>query len=99
MADIQFKTKVKTAYNADDTVAFRFIDIPKITRNHCDMAKFRNSRKYGHYANSDLFPAMLGGIMAELGLREWVKVGELPDCVSIDTSGFLAVVSINVPME
>lgn len=99
MGDIQFKAKVKTAYNVDDTIAFQFIPIPKITRNHCDMAKFRQSRKYGHYANSDLFPAMLGRIMGELGLREWVKLGELPDCVSIDTSGFLAVVSISVPME
>jgi hypothetical protein len=95
---IEFKGKVRTVYNVDDTVAYRFISVPKIARNHCNMQAFRVSRKFGSYANSDLFLGMMRGELESRGIRDRIKLDSLPDGVTVDESGFLAVVTIHVDM-
>ena len=97
MATIKFKAKIRDVYNVDDSLAFRTIAVPTLRRTHCDMAAFRSHPKYGSYANSDLFPAMLERLARDrLGVRDWsrdVRLDRLPQGVTVNESGFLAVVS------
>ena len=94
---IRFRAKVQTVYNVDDTPAYQYIPVPEFKRSHVDMNAARRHPKYGSYANSDFFPGMLATIRSQLlnsslGLR----LDRLPENVTIDTSGFLANVCIEV---
>lgn len=93
-ATIQFKAKVQTVYNMDDTVAWQFVKVPKLTRSHCDMPSFRSHPKFGGLANSDLFPNLISGQLKLHNIKEDIRLDRIPECVTIDTSGFLAVVTI-----
>jgi len=97
MAQIQFRGKIEIIYNFDDTPAYSRIKIPKLERKHCDMHAFRMHRKYGSYANSDLFPSMLARIKTDtFNGKEYLRLDQVPECVTVDSSGFLAVVSFEV---
>ena len=58
------------------------------------MADFRRHPKYGSYANSDLFPSILSRRAKELGVGEYIKLDSVPAGVTVDTTGFLALVTI-----
>jgi len=103
MFTLTFRTKVQRPTYADGTPARPYVTLPSPERRHVDdMHNARMSRKYGPYANSDLFPGMLRRIVASVAK----PVGEtsfrlhldepLPPGVTVDTGGFLAVVSIAV---
>lgn len=94
MAQIQFRAKVQTVYNVDDTVAWRYIQVPTLTRKHCDMSAFRSHPKFGGLANSDLFPNILAKIRREV-LGETIRLDKIRDGVTVDESGFLAVVTFD----
>jgi hypothetical protein len=101
MATIKFKAKIREAWNADgESVAWRYVDVPKLTRSHCDMEAFRRHPKYGGLANSALFPNVLSRIERDaLGVRDYsrlLRLDRLPQGVTVDESGFLAVVSFEV---
>ena len=90
---IKFKAKIRTIRWADGgDIAYECIDVPKLSARHCDMAAFRANPKYSAYANSDLFGSVLSNIRDRLGRR--VRLDSVPDGVSVDTSGFLAEVTI-----
>lgn len=96
MARIQFKGKIETVYNMDDTIAYRLIRVPTFARAHCDMNAFRRHPKYGSYANSDLFPAFLSRIRKDTFPRvDYFRLDQTPEGVTVDTSGFLAVVTLD----
>ena len=97
MPNITFRAKVEKIYNMDDTLAFERIKVPSITRSHCDMAGFRNHKKIGAYANSDLFKNLISTAIRDLGVSDYVRLDKAPPSVAIDTSGFLAKVTITVP--
>lgn len=96
MAQIQFKGKIQTVYNMDDSVAYKYIQIPQVDRKHCDMNAFRSHAKYGAYANSDLFKGMLRRIRQETFGKDILRLDAIPPGVNVDTSGFLAVVTFDV---
>lgn len=98
MARITFKAKPRDIWNATgETVEFRTIPVPVLKRSHCDMAAFRCHKKYGGFANSDLFPAMLARIRRDIaGPYGELRLDRLPAGVSVDLSGFLATVTIDV---
>lgn len=97
MATIQFKRKTEKVYNMDDSIAYEGFKIPRIRKMHCDMNAFRSHAKYGSYANSDMFEGMIARKMKELFPSGYIKLSdELPENVKINTSGFLAVVTIEV---
>lgn len=98
MAQIQFKGKVRTAHFTDKTKNYDYIQIPEFDRKHCDMNAFRQHPKYGSYANSDLFKAMLSRIRRQVfgSLTTQLKLNAIPPGVKVDTSGFLAVVTFEV---
>lgn len=98
MATITFRAKVETIYsfsNGVTTVAYRRIKVPTLTRSHCEMSEFRSHPQYGGLANSDLFANVLATIKTKQ-LGEYLRLDRIPDNVSIDESGFLAIVKINV---
>jgi hypothetical protein len=95
-ATIKFKGKVKRVSYSDGS-GYDYIQISEFDRKHCDMNAFRSHAKYGSYANSDLFKGMLRRIRTEkFGNSLLLKLNEIPDGVSVDVSGFLAVVTITV---
>jgi hypothetical protein len=102
MAQIQFKAKVKTMEimgDTDNSLAYEYIQIPKLTSKHCDMQAFRTHKnhRYSGFANSNMFPGILAGIKKEVfGNTDTLKIDKIPENVTIDTSGFLAIVSIEV---
>jgi len=96
MPSITFKAKVQTVYNMDDTVAWQFVKVPKITRSHCDMNAFRNHPKFGSYANSDLFQNLINRQLKLACVGENIRLDKIPDGVEIDMTGFLAEVTINI---
>lgn len=96
MPNIEFKAKVNRVYNHDDTLAWRYVKVPAITRSHCDMPAFRSHTRFGGLANSDLFPAILKRALAALAVKETIRLDQVPAGVTIDESGFLARVTIAV---
>lgn len=97
MARITFKAKSKPCSNVDGSDVHEYINIPKLTRSHCDMAAFRQHSKYGGYANSDMFIGMLSHIRGEVfGNRATLRLDRIPAGVQVDISGFLIVVSFDV---
>ncbi len=93
MATIKFKAKVQTVFNMDDTVAYHYIQVPEFDRKHCDMQAFRQHPKYGGLANSDLFKGALAKIRREKFGGNPLRLDNIPAGVSVDTTGFLAVVT------
>ena len=97
MATIQFKTKIHSLDYVDGTFAYKYIKVPELTRSHCDMDSFRRHPKYCDFVNSDLFKNILTKIRRDrVNLDGWIRLDKLPEGVSIDTKGFLAVVTIEV---
>jgi hypothetical protein len=97
MPNITFKAKVQTVYNMDDTVAYQYVQVPELKRAHCDMNAFRSHPRFAAYANSDLFPNLLKRAVAAAGVGSTIRLDRPLDCVTVDASGFLARVTINVP--
>jgi hypothetical protein len=97
---IEFRTKVQPYQNeAGEPVGW--IRVPDaFGRKHCpDMQAWRSSRAFGGFANSDMFPAILAGAAKRAGLTPgaWIRLDKWPAGAKIDTAGFLAVVTIDVP--
>lgn len=90
---VQFKTKVKKMHQADDTVREYVEYKRKLVRTDC------NLRPQDHaYFNCDMFPSMLNRAYEDVtNRREWVYLDSLPDGVTVDTSKFLAVVTVKLP--
>jgi hypothetical protein len=95
MARIQFRTKPSPVYNTDGTLAYEHIQVPVITRKHCDMTAFRSHPKYGPLANSDLFPNVLCRIRRDR-LGDRFKLDKIPDGVTVTKETFMVLVSIDV---
>ena len=95
MATITFKAKARDVHYADGAFAYRVIAVPRLTRSHCDMAAFRQHPKFGGLANSDLFPNVLSRIKLDR-LGERIRFDKIPEGVTVDASGFLTIVTVNV---
>jgi hypothetical protein len=97
VAKVHFKAKPQTIYNMDETVAYVRIKVPALTRSHCDFAAFRSHPKFGPYANSDLFASLLKRALGAAGVGEYLRLDKpLPENVTIDASGFLHAVTIDL---
>lgn len=92
---IQFKTKLyDVVIDEDGTTKKAFNWKKKLSRSDC------NLKATGHNLfNSELFPLLLNRyyISVKGEYRTWSYVDNLPANVSIDTKGFLAVISIELP--
>ncbi len=91
---ITFRSKVKPVYNMDDTLAYQYIKVPKITRLHCDMQSFLNDRRLSPYTNSNLFEGIVRRELSDRKIGSELRLDALPAGVMVDQSGFLAVVTI-----
>ena len=96
MAKIRFKSKVRTLRNVGGDVIAQYLAVPGLDRRHCDMPAFRVHPIYGPYANSDLFKGMLGRLGEKLFGKNRVDLDSIPDGVTVNSSGFLAEVEIDV---
>lgn len=95
-ARIEFRAKVETVYELDGSEAYTRVKMPRIDARHCDMTSFRAHPTFGGLANSKLFPGLLARSLRRLGITPegFIRLDRTPDCVSVDTSGFLAKVVI-----
>ncbi len=94
MSAIQFKTKVRELEESDGTRS-RYIEFKrKLTKSDCTLKPHEHS-----YYNSDLFPAILNRVYRRIigEHTEWKRLTDLPEGVSVDTSKFLAIVTIALP--
>jgi len=87
---VQFKAK------SVQRQAGEVVQVPTIKSIHCDMSAFRSSRRFGAYANSDLFPAMINRAVKAMIPDGCILVNNPPAGVMVER-GFLAVVTIEVP--
>jgi hypothetical protein len=71
------------------------VRVPDITKMHCDMNAFRNSKKFGSWANSDLFTAIVKRELRNLDIGKFIDIDNLPDYISIKP-GFLTVTTIDL---
>lgn len=91
---LTFRGKPETIWFGD--VPRKRVKVPAFTRSHCNMEAFRSSRKFGPYANSDLFPALLAREVKLAKVPPYIYADEsLPSGVTLDTSGFLWKVTIS----
>ena len=91
---ISYKVKPFTLHEHDNTTS-QAIDFKRVlSRKDCSMKPCDHT-----YYNSDLFPAMLNRAYRQIigEYRTWARLSELPEGVSVDTSKFLAVVTIKLP--
>lgn len=97
MAKVSFKAKPYEDLTPEWKASGIFIiPVPKLQKRHCDMDAFRKHPKYGAYANSDLFPAMLRREQMRLFPYSHIRTDNIPEGVEIDRSGFLWEVSFNL---
>lgn len=90
---ITFKTKPFPVIQPNNSERLAINLKKRLTRADCNLCPTDHP-----YFNSDLFPAMLNGAYRRvMGTREWCYLDALPEGVSVDTSKFLAVVT--VPFE
>lgn len=97
---IQFKTKIQGFLNEAGEPVGCILVPAAFARKHCpDMQAWRSSRAFGGYANSDLFPAILKGAAKRAGLEpgRLIRLDRWPAGATIDPTGFLAVITIDVP--
>lgn len=93
--NVTFRTKLMTLIGADDQRR-EYVKLPKIARHHCDMQAARCCPEWGGIANSDLFLGAVNRAVSKLASSSgFLYLDSLPDCVSVDTSGFLAEVTIS----
>lgn len=94
---ITFRTKVKTMFDMAGNELYHYVDVPKLTTSHCDMNAFRQHPRYGGLANSVLFTSVLARIRSDLlDGKKYLRLDNLPNHVTVDKSGFLAIVVIKV---
>lgn len=96
MARVEFKSKAEKILDMDGSISFLRIKVPALNQSHCDMDAFRKHPKFGPYANSDLFPAMLRRAAEKKGISRYIRLDKIPDGVRIDCSNFLVKVSFEI---
>ena len=96
MLAITFKAKFKPVCYVDGSLAHEGAPVPKQLAPYADKDAFRRSRRFGFCANSDLFESVLQREMKRLGVPDYLKLGHLPECVTVEL-GFLSTVTIAIP--
>ena len=95
MPRIEYKVKLEKLRESDDSVSMVVNYKRVLTRKDTTM------RPHEHeYFNSDLFPAMLNAYHAkQTNGKQWARLKDVPPGVTVDTSKFLAVVSMDLPVN
>lgn len=89
---ISYKTKVRVLTEPDGTEVEYVEFKKKVTKSDCNLKPCDHP-----YYNSDLFPIILKRAYDQvLCGRQWAALDDLPDSVHVDTSGFLATVTVAV---
>ena len=99
MLTIEFKTKAYNSRIYSDEHSRPFVSVKKnITRaDVVDMQAFRNHPKYGGLANSDLANGLIRKLVKSvIGEKQQLDTDNLPNGVTVDMSGFLAKVTIQL---
>ena len=93
--EIKFKAKHVISVRDEDWRAL--LKIPAITRKHCDMAAARASKRFGMYANSDMFESMVRGLLRKQYPTGYIDRDEPPAGVRVIPGSMLCTVIIDLP--
>lgn len=97
MPALSFRTKVQRPIYLDGSPAPAFIKLPAtITSAHYSREDFRNDARYSSYVNSDLFPNIIRSALRKAGIPATIRLDQIPSNVTIDESGFLAKVTVEL---
>ena len=109
MPSVSFKVKIKDDNQGSGTIpewfpenaGRKWVKLPDLSAAHIDTASFRKDPRWSGYANSDLLRGMIRRSMNEAGQSRtmWdgtVRVWLDAPGVTVDTSGFLSVVTIDI---
>ncbi len=96
MVTIKFRAKKITACAVNDDVDYGCVNVPKLKSSHCDINAFRPHEKYGGYTNSQLFEGILARIRKGIFPTGELRLDEIPEGVTVDTSRFLVKASFGV---
>jgi len=101
-AKIKFKSKVTTKTDGNG-ITRKYIRVPGIKKNHCDMHKFRTCGFLSPYANSDFFDGMINNhINKILNLDDGrlLSIDNLPEIIEATPigDGYFYNIVINVPL-
>jgi hypothetical protein len=93
-AIITYKTKVRQMHTDNGLVDY--IDFKAVvSRKDCNLKPHQHD-----YYNCDMFPSMLNRAHKEAThsneWKRWCLLSELPDAVTVDTTGFLATVTVQI---
>jgi hypothetical protein len=82
-----------------DVVVQRCIRVPAIEARHCERQQFMCRPYVSVINNAQMFRGMVAREMAKVGVRagQYLDLEHLPEAVSVDTSKYLAEVSITLP--
>jgi hypothetical protein len=74
------------------------VKVPAMSQRHCvDLHAWRSSRgRLASLVNSSLFSGALRRALTDLGIGEYLDLDRLPAGVTADTTGFLAVITIQI---
>lgn len=96
--EVTFRAKVgETDFRSqpDGSITSRpCVTVPRLTSKHVDLGEARRHPKFGSYANSTLLEGVLNRAAKAHGVERILMLDELPECASVDTSGFLATVKL-----
>jgi hypothetical protein len=99
---ITFKAKRRIVeYAGHPELHAEYIEVPVIERKHCNVNAFRSDSRFGAYANSDLFGAVLRRELTRLGIGKRITFEDqfgkypIPESVTIEP-GFLDTVTITL---
>src|SRR5690554_1096752 len=75
----------------------RWVNLPKLERKHLNQTVALKHPKIRSYVNADILPALLQRELKRQGIGTQIDVDNPPEGVTVDTSKFLAEVSIHLP--
>lgn len=96
MPQVRFKAKVQRVLDMDGALAYEYVKVPALDRRHADMHAFRAHPKYGPLSNSDMFPSVLARAARAIAPKGIIRLDNVPDGATVDTSGYLATVTLEL---
>ena len=93
-----FRTKLDPiTYYGQEEVDHVNIRVPRPAENHIDRAAMRRDKEWSDFSNSSMLFGCVSRALGLAGVGKTLRLDRLPESVTVDTSGFLAVVTVQIP--
>ncbi|HGY0992995.1 TPA: hypothetical protein ACNU17_002175 [Aeromonas salmonicida subsp. pectinolytica] len=97
MARVIFQAQVNSTPNGESLCLLKWIEIPQLCRQHCVLDEFKSHTQWRKIiSTSEIDDALEEHIKSLFGETKRLDLDAIPDCVSVDLFGSLAIVTINL---